>query len=239
MKLRVIETQELDGFYNMALDEAIFRYSKKRKIATLRFYKFFPPTITVGKLQSFYTFRECSSYPIVKRPTGGRAILHIGDLTYSLSISQTHRLISGIPILGYKRVATLFQKALNKLGVEVEFSRNKNKEYKNRELCFQSTIKYELLLKGYKVFGSAQMREEGYILQQGTLMVNTNNKEWGEVGINKLTNKNIKYEEIINSVKDVIREEGIEIVEDKITKEEEEEAQKLLPKYQNEKMVHS
>lgn len=248
MTVRIIDTGPADGFYNMAVDEALLLSCRNDGCATLRFYTFLPPAITIGRFQSIqdiginfingesrYLLGLDLKIDIVRRITGGRAILHDGDLTCSLVVNENHPIFGGSSFNGYKSMGLIFRDALRALGVNAELTRLKLSEYQRNPGCFSSISRYELQVKGKKIFGSAQRRQDGVILQQGSLLVNTKckmqNAKWSQVGLNQILGCNLKIENIILTVKKVIQNMGINIVDGTLTSEEIELVNKLLPNY--------
>lgn len=107
---------------------------------------------------------------VVRRPTGGRAVLHGNDLTFSLVVSSAEL---GSPVReSYRRVAQCAARALASLGVKAEFCRNTTVARAVRSIgnCFDLTLDYELSVEGAKVLGSAQVRRSGAVLQQTSLV---------------------------------------------------------------------
>lgn len=154
------------GKLNMELDlkmlnEAILNESKD---ATVRFYNWSPKCISLGKNQPFEDFYNDLGIDIVRRPTGGRALLHDKELTYCFvspvkkgqSVIESYKDISDALILGFK-----------KLGIELEYSsvRSKNLRY-----CMNISCGADVSYKGRKLIGSAQFRSRGYLLQHGSIL---------------------------------------------------------------------
>lgn len=174
-----------DGITNMAIDEAILEAHLKGLVPpTLRLYGFQPAAITVGynqKLPDYVEQRASEKgIDIARRPTGGRAVLHLNDLTYSFIGTSEH---AGEPhvfadtflqnsILGaYKQICHGLELALKYLGLEVE-SGELSVPYKHLHDCFLATTGSDLHYKGKKLIGSAQLRRRWAVLQHGSLLLN-------------------------------------------------------------------
>jgi len=173
---RLIDSGPCDAFYNMALDEAIATEVRKRAAApTLRLYGWEKPSLTLGCFQKTadINIEYCRAHnvPIVRRPTGGRAILHGDELTYSFSAKTDSGPFSHGLLDSYRRISTAFSIALKKIGISAEAKkeREKGRVLIRSPLCFQSSSYGELLSENKKIVGSAQKRWNDSLLQQGAI----------------------------------------------------------------------
>lgn len=109
---------------------------------------------------------------MVRRPTGGKAILHTDELTYSITASLDEPLVAGSLLESYQRISQALQKALQLLGT-LTSAENKpdhpSVHSKNEPVCFQTPSDYEITWNGKKLIGSAQARKMGGVLQHGSL----------------------------------------------------------------------
>jgi lipoyl(octanoyl) transferase len=173
---RLIDSGPADAFCNMALDEAIATEARKGTVPpTLRLYGWDKPSLTIGSFQKFsgLNIEYCLSanIPVVRRPTGGRAILHGDELTYSFSAGTVSGLFSHGLLDSYKKISSAFTLAFKKIGITAE---PKPDQEKGRVLsrsphCFQSISFGEILLDDKKLMGSAQKRWIDGLLQQGSI----------------------------------------------------------------------
>ena len=152
--------------WNMAVDEYLLRAVMNGDPQALRFSIFNPPSVTLGKHQKRIP-RPFEGYPAVNRPTGGRAVLHEGDLVYSLAAPVDHPLFGGSIEDTYKKIAVRILKGLRAQGLAAELSSGRPRG--ERELCFDSTAKYEIVLDGKKIVGAAQVRRGDAFLEQGSI----------------------------------------------------------------------
>lgn len=228
----------------MGLDEAIFESAKQGYTpSTLRFYEFSPPAITIGYLQSIEDIDlelcEQEGVDVTRRITGGRAVFHDGDLTYSLVTNVNDPLFGGSIFNTYKAISDIFAVALNSIGVKANLVKAISNK-KRVSLCFSSTSRYELIVCGKKIFGSAQKREGDYIFGQGSLLLfppkfkvsqflNSNSEE--PSSIYSLCGKGINVQEFINAVVGELEQIGIGISEGKVSTAEEEKAKEFKQKY--------
>ncbi|MFN3480459.1 MAG: biotin/lipoate A/B protein ligase family protein [Thermodesulfovibrionales bacterium] len=172
---RLIDSGEGDAFFNMALDEAIATFVINGTAPpTLRFYGWEVPSVSLGHFQKIddINLNYCSenNLPVVRRPTGGRAILHGDELTYSFSARNEDGFSGGL-MESYSLIGNAFLEALRMLGLDAEMMqrRQKGSILTRSPLCFNSTSIGEISLRGIKLIGSAQRRWKGGFLQQGSI----------------------------------------------------------------------
>lgn len=176
---RFISFKRLNAFENMAIDEAIFRENQRTDTPpTLRFYSWSPPSVSLGYFQA--TWKEvnveaCRRYSvdIVRRPTGGKAVLHENDLTYAVIASERNPLFPPDILGTYKVISGCVAGGLSELGIEAEMEGEgrSNPDDSLKAACFSSPSRYELLVKKKKICGSAQLRSKGIFLQHGSILV--------------------------------------------------------------------
>ena len=174
---RLIRDGACDGDYNMALDTAIAdAVAAGESPPTLRIYRWNRPTISVGRLQNVaegidLAFCEEHDVPLVRRPTGGRAILHKDDVTYSVAVKASDIASGGSVVESYKWISRGLVAGLVRVGIDAEMGngRDSRADRKRSADCFRSTARSDVMAEGRKVIGSAQCRRRGAILQQGTI----------------------------------------------------------------------
>lgn len=171
---RFIDTGEHSGAYNMAVDEVLMFHSP---VPVLRVYRWKPHTISIGYAQKMNAevdpaLCQQKGYGFVRRPTGGRAVLHAEELTYSVVGDQTLDMFGDSTLKSYKTIAIGLASSLAELGIEAELQKSKVKESAlDANPCFTSAGRYEILVNGKKIVGSAQRRTEGKILQHGSMLI--------------------------------------------------------------------
>ena len=174
---RLINTGASDGAANMAIDEAIMRsVAEGGSPPTLRFYGWAPPCVSVGYSQSVrkeIDLDRCRErgYTWVRRPTGGRAILHIDELTYSVVAPMGEARVAGDIITSYRRLSLGLVEGLRTLhGGVVQADRMETDGGGEKSAaCFDVPSHYEVTAYGRKLVGSAQVRRNGVVLQHGAL----------------------------------------------------------------------
>jgi len=174
----LLDTGESSPEYNMALDEAMLYFSYKNKIPILRFYKWNLPTLSIGyfqKARETVNFSELSKkgFGFVRRPTGGRAVLHDKEITYSVAAPFKHRLLEKSIIDSYDLLCKPIVKAFNKLGISAYLSTDNDTEV-NSPSCFAAPTLKDIKVNGKKIVGSAQMRDKRGLLQHGSILISVN-----------------------------------------------------------------
>ncbi|HHS50729.1 MAG TPA: lipoate--protein ligase family protein [candidate division Zixibacteria bacterium] len=163
------------GDFNMRKDaELLARAIEGELLPTLRFFDWDRPTITIGYGQprTDINFARLAEENIAwaVRPTGGRAVLHWNELTYSVTLPPEHEIARLSVIESYRVLSTALAEGLRHCGVDVEIARGEAGGHKNPS-CFSSTSRYEVTHEGRKLIGSAQRRKRGAILQQGSIPI--------------------------------------------------------------------
>lgn len=171
---RLIYDTATSGVRNMAVDEAILRgVAAGDSLPTLRLYDWSPPCLSLGYGQktSDVDFQRllAHGWEVVRRPTGGRAILHTDELTYSLALPEDHPIASGGIVESYRRISRALMAALALLGAPVQSERRDDMPKTPGPVCFEEPSHYEITFGERKLIGSAQMRRFGGMLQHGTL----------------------------------------------------------------------
>lgn len=158
----------------MAADLALVRQSQ---IPVLRFYAWSPSTISLGYHQDFADIDEekCQRdrIDIVRRPTGGRAIFHAEELTYSVVLPAYHPLQHESVNSVYQHISKALLLGLQIFGVDsidLVKSQNAHRDYAENGACFASSVNFEITAMQRKLIGSAQRRFKEGILQHGSLL---------------------------------------------------------------------
>jgi lipoate-protein ligase A len=176
---RLLDTGPADGFTNMAVDEAILEvFATQGAPSTLRFYTWSPPTLSLGygqPIASDIDLAQCQSLGIdvVRRPTGGRAVLHDDEVTYSVVISANDpRVTSGV-LAAYLTISQALIRGLSYLGITAELLPLRRGTPLPSDaaspVCFATPSSYEVAVAGRKIIGSAQRRAHAVIMQHGSI----------------------------------------------------------------------
>lgn len=176
---RILPFQKAGAAENMAIDEAVFRESIRKKTPpTLRFYGWGVPALSIGYFQDYKNevdHEACRIFgvEIVRRPTGGKAVLHEQELTYAVIASADSPLFSPDILETYRVISGCIAKGLTALGIHAELKED-GRQVSEATLsfsCFSQPSRYELLVGGRKICGSAQTRSHGFFLQHGSLLL--------------------------------------------------------------------
>ena len=180
---RLLISGYADGFRNMAIDEAILLACRRGLVPpTLRFYGWRPPGLSLGQLQRVegqIDLEACRrlGVDVVRRPTGGGAVLHDQELTYSVVCADDNPIFPPDVLGTYKVIASCLVDGFRRLGLEAQVvsfrEKRHNPEARSARgapaVCFSAPSWYEITIEGKKVCGSAQKRIPGAFLQHGSI----------------------------------------------------------------------
>jgi lipoate-protein ligase A len=175
MDARLIINAPAPGPWNMAVDELLFRAAMVQRVATVRIYSWSPPTLTLGYFQSVadrQRHRASRHLPLVRRATGGGAIVHDQEVTYSLALplaGERPQLARDVMATVHTSLVALFAER----GIELcRWCRPASRtDGTSPFLCFQRRAPDDLLLGDQKVVGSAQRRQHAALLQHGSILL--------------------------------------------------------------------
>jgi lipoyl(octanoyl) transferase len=180
---RFIDSGNCSPSFNMALDEALLDWHSEGKIPpVIRFYGWEPATLSLGYFQKVDKEIDLEAVKahglgFVRRPTGGRGVLHEHELTYSVIVSEDHPEMPRTVTEAYRVISEGILKGFHQLGLEAYFAVPKTDEERSAlkdprsAVCFDAPSWYELVVEGRKVAGSAQTRQKGVILQHGSILL--------------------------------------------------------------------
>ena len=175
--MRLIVDAALDGARNMAFDEALMRSAAETGTVTLRFYRWDPPCLSFGRNQAATrgydrAAARAMGIDVVRRPTGGRAVYHDRELTYSVTAPVR---AWGSLRDAYCRINRALAAGLATLGVPVVCAPERDGVGRapppDARACFRDPLPGEVTAEGRKLVGSAQWRDGGALLQHGSLLL--------------------------------------------------------------------
>ena len=196
------------GEENMAIDQALMAHVDATRVPVLRFYSWREPTLSLGYFQSYEDRRvhaESTDVACVRRGTGGGAILHHHELTYSVAVPIESSDTKSRMWL-YRTMHEAFARVLRQWGVRLAAHRDATGRLgaQNAFLCFQRRSDDDLVFGGYKVLGSAQRRTRHCVLQHGSLLLKASPWAPQIPGLVDLSNRSIGAEciarELINAM---------------------------------------
>ena len=161
----------------MAVDEAILESTAQGLMPpTIRLYDWSPPCLSIGYAQATkdvdFERLDFLGWEIVRRPTGGKAILHTDEITYSICGMNDDPLLTGSVLESYRRLSQGLLEALRLMGISADVPRllkNRDQQSEQNPVCFEVPSNYEITVSGKKLIGSAQARKKSGVLQHGSL----------------------------------------------------------------------
>ena len=172
---RLINSGNADGPNNMAVDEAILEaVAAENSPPTLRFYGWQPACLSLGYRQPWTVVDmdlcAAAGWDVVRRPTGGRTILHVDELTYSVIAPAGEPRVKGSILESYRRLSEALMVGLTMLGLaSSDAPPDPESDVSAGPACFDGPANYEITHEGRKLVGSAQVRKKNVVLQHGTL----------------------------------------------------------------------
>ncbi|MUV07330.1 octanoyltransferase [Planococcaceae bacterium Storch 2/2-2] len=268
MEWAFINSGKCSPSFNMALDEALLNWHSEGKIPpVLRFYEWNPPTMSVGYFQKVsrdinLEEIERQGIGLVRRPTGGRGVLHDQELTYSVIVSEDHPDMPETVTEAYRVISGGLLEGFRNLGLDASFSVPDSSEAAEElrrpksGVCFDAPSWYELVVEGKKIAGSAQTRQQGVILQHGAILLHLDIEQLTSlfqfsserlkervlrslperaVAIDQLTDRTITVEQCIPAFKDGFEKAlAMELVPYELSEEQLEEVRRIeREKYAN------
>ena len=260
MKWRVINSGIGRAADNMAVDEAMLKAHAAGQVPpTIRFYGWQPAAVSIGYFQKAATevdMSECrrQGIDVVRRLTGGHAVLHDAELTYSLVVSEMNPLVPHTITASYRFFSQGLLDGLKALGIEAQMSMPKaaysqTKRRHASAACFDAPSHYEVTFGGRKLIGSAQVRKDGVILQHGSILLQFDPKQVASllnlptpeakntvagmlgkraISLAEAANREISWEEACQAIQTAFGPAlGVELVADGLTQAEQKMVQEL------------
>lgn len=221
---RFLDSGHCPGGLNMALDEVMLEsHLSGETPPTLRVYGWSPPAVSLGRFQQpdqAVDLTACGQLGIdvVRRPTGGRAILHTADeVTFSVVVSAARLGARGV-MECYRAIAGAIIRALRLLGAEAQLVERAGPVAAGADpACFAVKARCDLMVGGKKVVGSAQVQRDGFLLQQNSLPLELHLEAWARVfrrqgpapeaaGLRELLGRQITYAEVAEALRQGFQE---------------------------------
>jgi lipoate-protein ligase A len=183
---RLLLSPPAEAAANMALDEALMERARATRETVLRVYEWAAPALSLGRNQTargWYSPAAAADagVAVVRRLTGGRAVLHAREITYSV----TAPVVAGEPLrTSYARINAVLVTALRRLGVAADVApRLGPATPPDAAPCFEAPAPGELMVRGRKLVGSAQWRDAGALLQHGSVLVDDDQPRLAELAL--------------------------------------------------------
>ena len=194
--MRFIEYNVYDGKTNMDIDAQLLEQSIKEQSqdAIFRLYGWSPACVSLGRNQKDdfvdYHWLKSKNIDVVRRLTGGRALLHDDEITYSFICPVSYLKNGGNVVESYKEICQILIDAFANYGIELTLGGEKGVHTKF-DYCMLVSTGADLCHNGKKLIGSAQFRKEGYILQHGSILYDYDKKLLEEIFKNPVSTDEI------------------------------------------------
>jgi len=181
----LLDQGAMNGSVNMALDEVLLSRVNSRPV--LRFYQWETPVLTLGLSQPVERHVDIEAarsrkIPVIRRLTGGKAVLHSSELTYSITGSTSCSPFNNKLLDSYREIAAAFCQSFQDMGLNVDMASRETRSAKGSiTSCFASPSAYEIVVNGKKLLGSAQRRTRNRVLQHGSLLIDYRGSDWEAV----------------------------------------------------------
>lgn len=179
----LLDSGHHDAATNMAIDEWLLNKHSEGKIKpTLRFYGWKRPSLTVGHFQNVKRTINLSGVQkhqcdFVRRLTGGSAVLHDDELTYSIIVTEQHPNIPKSVNKAYYVLAKGLLEGYRNLNIDANFAISEKELRQQRSaVCFEVPAMYEIVINNKKISGNAQTRKKGVLLQHGSIPMSFDSK---------------------------------------------------------------
>jgi lipoate-protein ligase A len=178
---RFLDTGALSPACNMAIDRALLAiHANGKSPPTLRLYQWRPPAVSLGYFQKRHDLdlEACRrrGYEVVRRPTGGRAVLHLEDLTYAVIAGTAEGMPSAVTA-AYHLIAQGLLHAFRLLGIEAKMGRERG-DSQQKDICFLRCARGAIVHRQKKLVGSAQTWHASSLLQHGSIIVRPQVEAW-------------------------------------------------------------
>ncbi|MCM8804096.1 MAG: lipoate--protein ligase family protein [Candidatus Omnitrophica bacterium] len=201
MKCRYILCENYDPYWNMAFDYYFWqKCSEKKSLSILRFYKWSPSSVSIGYNQKQINlinlhFCKKNNIPIVMRPTGGSAIFHDIEITYSFCSNLSNHNSFPSPLLSYMKICESIIKGIEKFGIKLKIRGiSEGKEPSFTEIpCFSLSSRHDIIYNDKKIVGSAQRRNNFSFLQHGSILIDIRKTLWQNIFIQEIDFSKIGY----------------------------------------------
>lgn len=242
---RLLIDPPLEGPQNMAIDEALLERCASEEtpslFPTVRFYRWSRPTLSLGynqDIESSLHVHECRArgIPIVRRPTGGKAVLHDQEITYSMIASFSSPPFQRTVFDNYRLISEALVKCLKSLGIQAMIADEGASSYsrKGPEACFARLSRFEISYRNFKMVGSAQRRKRRAFLQHGSLLLDADRtllknlirsknsiQEMNFITVKEALGRDIPFEEIASSMVEGFEKNfEVQLRESALTREE-------------------
>jgi lipoyl(octanoyl) transferase len=195
----LVEPQGRSGPENMARDEALLDEADRTGAAFLRLYRWDPPCLSLGRNEPAPPAIERRGVAVVRRPTGGRSVWHEHEVTYAVAAPLA---VFGRLRTAYRAIHERLAAALRALGVDAELAdRADRPDRPDRPTsCFSSSVGGEILVRGRKLVGSAQVRRGAAFLQHGSILLDGPDQMVNATTLRHILGRRVTFDEVAAAV---------------------------------------
>ncbi len=200
--MKLIPYEIRNGKENMQIDSDLLDFAIKNNLQEpiFRLYAWSPACVSLGRNQKDdfldYEFLKSKNIDVVRRLTGGRALLHDNEITYSFICPETYLKNGSHIVSSYKEISQILIDKFHKLGIDLSFGTSKPIKT-GFDYCMLISTGADLCYNGKKLIGSAQCRSHGYILQHGSILY-----DYDKNLLEEIFKEKVSTEEII-SIKEI------------------------------------
>lgn len=200
--MKIIPYETRNGKENMQIDSDLLDFAIKNNLQEpiFRLYAWSPVCVSLGRNQKDdfldYEFLKSKNIDVVRRLTGGRALLHDNEITYSFICPETYLKNGSHIVSSYKEISQILIDKFHKLGIDLSFGTSKPIKT-GFDYCMLISTGADLCYNGKKLIGSAQCRSHGYILQHGSILY-----DYDKNILEEIFKEKVSTEEII-SIKEI------------------------------------
>ena len=200
--MKLISYEIRNGKENMQIDSDLLDFAIKNNLQEpiFRLYAWSPACVSLGRSQKDdfidYEFLKSKNIDVVRRLTGGRALLHDNEITYSFICPETYLKNGSHIVSSYKEISQILIDKFHKLGIDLSFGTSKPIKT-GFDYCMLISTGADLCYNGKKLIGSAQCRSHGYILQHGSILY-----DYDKNLLEEIFKEKVSTEEII-SIKEI------------------------------------
>ena len=201
--MKIIPYETRTGKENMQMDSDLLDFAIKNELKEpiFRLYGWKPACVSLGRNQKDdfldYEFLKSKNIDVVRRLTGGRALLHDNEITYSFICLESFLQNGSHIVSSYKEISQILIDKFKKLGIDLDFGASKPIKT-GFDYCMLISTGADLCYKEKKLIGSAQCRSHGYILQHGSILYDYNKKLLEEIFKEKVSTDEITSIKEIN-----------------------------------------
>jgi lipoyl(octanoyl) transferase len=199
----IVDARARSGVENMSIDAALLDEVVRSGDAFLRLYRWDPPTLSIGRNQTITERRV----PVVRRPTGGQAVWHEHEVTYSVAAPID---AFGSLRLAYQEIHARIARALQSMGVHAVLAGRSAVRPSGRlrsdrpAACFAAAVGGEILVHGRKLVGSAQVRKRDAFLQHGSILLDGSqqrvSKAGGDTTLARVLGRPVTFDEVAPAI---------------------------------------